>query len=127
MVLVRFPAVVCVVAVFVLALSSQARAQDASELEHKFDQGESLVDFTIKGSAMLVPIKREGRFTEFSGNVSYDAAQPARSHVNLKVYTASVDVRDAEQNQLLRSREFFDADQFPTMEFTSDPFSTISA
>ncbi len=119
MVLVRFPLMVCVVAVFVLALSSQALAQELSVRDQKVDQAESLVDFTLKGSAMLVPITREGRFTEFSGNVSYDAAQPGRSHVNLKVYTASVDVRDAEQNELLRSREFFDADRFPTMEFAS--------
>src|SRR5262245_36204653 len=102
MVLVRLLTVVCVFAVCMLGLSSPARAQEVSGPDQKVNQTAGLVDFTIKGSAMLVPIKREGRFTAFNGNVSYDATQPGRSQVNLTVYTASVDVDDADQNDLLR-------------------------
>jgi polyisoprenoid-binding protein YceI len=35
------------------------------------------------------------------------------------VYTASVDIHDADNNQLLKSSEFFDVDRFPTMHFTN--------
>jgi polyisoprenoid-binding protein YceI len=35
------------------------------------------------------------------------------------VYTASVDMHDAENNELLKSGEFFDVDHFPTMHFTN--------
>jgi polyisoprenoid-binding protein YceI len=78
----------------------------------------SLVGFTVYGR-VLFPVKREGHFNDFAGELSYDPANPAGTHVDITVYTASVDVNNADQNALLRSDKFFDVDRFPTMHFTS--------
>lgn len=78
----------------------------------------SLVGFTVFARALL-PIKREGRFTDFAGQLSYDPSRPADTHVDITVYTSSVDVHDSEQNALLRSDKFFDVDRYPTMHFAS--------
>lgn len=76
------------------------------------------VDFTINGR-MLFAFKREGRFTDFKGQLSYDAARPGDTRVDLTVYTSSVDMNDREQTNMLRSADFFDVDRFPTMHFVS--------
>lgn len=98
-------------------LASSAAAETPSDVPTSSQTG-SLVGFTVFGRA-LFPIKREGRFTDFAGQLSYDPARPADTHVDITVYTSSVDVRDAEQNALLRSDKFFDVERYPTMHFTS--------
>lgn len=98
-------------------VASSAAAETPAPLPTSGDTG-SLVGFTVFGRA-LFPIKREGRFTEFAGQLSYDPARPGDTHVDITVFTSSVDVRDAKQNALLRSQDFFDVDHYPTMHFAS--------
>jgi polyisoprenoid-binding protein YceI len=107
----------------VLALGVPLAAA-AAEVEtpapvYTVNQGASSIGFTISGSKMLFKFKRDGQFTNFHGELSYDPAHPADARVNLTVYTSSVDMHDAENNQLLKSTEFFDVDHFPTMHFTN--------
>jgi len=108
-----------VVSASFLALSmltaSSAHAQ-ATAANYTVGQTGSLVGFTISGKVLL-PIKREGRFKDFNGELSYDPAHPADTRVNLTVYTSSVDMHDRNQDQLLRSADFFDTDRYPTMHF----------
>jgi polyisoprenoid-binding protein YceI len=68
---------------------------------------------------MIFKVTRDGQFKDFTGELSYDPARPANTHVDLTVYTASVDMHDAEHNQLMKSGEFFDVEHFPTMHFSS--------
>jgi polyisoprenoid-binding protein YceI len=105
------------VAAILSLLASSAAAETPSAVVTSGGTG-NLVDFTVFGRALL-PIKREGRFTDFAGQLSYDPARPADTHVDITVYTSSVDVRDAEQNALLRSDKFFDVERYPTMHFAS--------
>ena len=78
----------------------------------------SSVGFTIYGS-MIFKIKRDGRFKDFSGELAYDPANPGNTRVDLTVYTASVDMHNSENDQLMKSGEFFDVAHFPTMHFTN--------
>src|SRR5262249_32672396 len=64
-------------------------------------------------------IKRDGQFKDFDGKVSYDPAHPTNTQVDLTVYTDSVDMHNAGHEQLLKSKDFFDVERFPTMHFTS--------
>jgi polyisoprenoid-binding protein YceI len=97
--------------------ATSAAAQTPSEV-YSLSQAGSLVSFTIYGKALFQSIKREGRFKQFDGELAYDPTNPSGTHVDLTVYTASVDINDTDQNQMLRSRNFFDVDHFPTMHFT---------
>src|SRR6185369_8566198 len=74
--------------------------------------------FTISAS-MLFKFKEDGNFKDFTGNLSYDPARPADTQMDLTVYTASVNTHNAEHDQLLKSGDFFDVDEFPTMHFVS--------
>src|SRR5712691_6615269 len=63
--------------------------------------------------------KVRGRFTDFSGTVAFDPAQPERSSVSLTINAASVDTATADRDQHLRSDDFFAVEKFPTITFVS--------
>jgi polyisoprenoid-binding protein YceI len=103
--------------ILILFTSSTASAQVPSGAVLAVNQATSVVGFTIVGSSLFTKIKRDGQFRDFTGRVSYDPARPASTDVDLTVYTASVDMHDADNTRLLKSGEFFDVQRFPTMHF----------
>lgn len=60
-----------------------------------------------------------GRFNEITGTVSFDAADPSKSTVDLTVPVESLDTHNDKRNQHLRSPDFFNAKEFPTLAFKS--------
>lgn len=91
-----------------------AIAQPADETALNPQAGQ--VGFTIFAK-MLFTLKQEGRFKRFTGQVAYDPARPADTHVDLTIFTASVDMKNPEHAQILKSGDFFDVDRYPTMHF----------
>ncbi|MFN8191708.1 MAG: YceI family protein [Nocardioidaceae bacterium] len=67
--------------------------------------------------AMVTTVR--GQFTEFSGTAHVDSANPAESSVEVTIQVASVDTGVADRDGHLKSPDFFDAEQFPTMTFKS--------
>ena len=78
----------------------------------------SAIDFTVFVKALFT-FKQEGQFKDFDGQVAYDPADPAATRLNLTIYTASVDTHDRGHDDMLRSPDFFDVAQYPTMRFLS--------
>ncbi len=66
----------------------------------------------------LMVSKVRGSFTEFSGTIT-TAEDPLTSSAGLTVALASIDTRSAERDQHLRSSDFFDAGNQPTMTYTT--------
>src|SRR5438270_4744460 len=60
-----------------------------------------------------------GRFNDISGTVVFDRDNPSKSSVELSVPVESLDTHSAKREQSLKSPDFFDAKQFPTMTFKS--------
>jgi polyisoprenoid-binding protein YceI len=60
-----------------------------------------------------------GIFKEISGTVAFDAADPSKSSVELTVPVESLDTRTEKRDQHLKSPDFFNAKQFPTLTFKS--------
>lgn len=79
------------------------------------DKAHSEAEFQVRHLVTKV----RGRFTDFEGQVLADQQNPARSSVQVTIKAASVDTSQAERDAHLRSADFFDADQFPTLTFTS--------
>jgi len=101
---------------------SMVNAQSQTGGDYTLNRAGSAVGFTISAS-MLFKVKRDGVFKDFTGNLSYNPARPTDTHIDLTVYTDSVDMHNAEHDQLMKSPDFFDVARFPTMHFVSD--STI--
>jgi polyisoprenoid-binding protein YceI len=117
MALARLPVLLAALSLLVVA-PSMANAQTVAGGEYTFNRSASAVGFTISAS-MLFKMKRNGSFNDFTGSLSFDPARPADTHMDLTVFTASVDMKNAEQDHLLKSSDFFDVDHFPTMHFVS--------
>lgn len=63
--------------------------------------------------------KVRGGFNEFDGSMHIDAANPAASSAQLTIQVASVDTRNTQRDEHLRTNEFFDAARFPRITFRS--------
>jgi polyisoprenoid-binding protein YceI len=60
-----------------------------------------------------------GRFNEISGTVSLDSQDAAKDSISTEVKVESVDTHNDKRNQHLKSPDFFNAVQFPTITFKS--------
>jgi polyisoprenoid-binding protein YceI len=67
--------------------------------------------------AMVTKVR--GNFNEFEGTLAIDGERPERSSATLTIQTASVDTRNAQRDEHLRTNDFFDAPTHPQITFAS--------
>jgi polyisoprenoid-binding protein YceI len=79
------------------------------------DPVHSSVGFTVRH---LMVSKVRGSFKDFSAEI-VTAADPLQSKVSATVQMASINTGEPDRDQHLRTNDFFDIEQFPTMSFTS--------
>jgi catalase len=91
-----------------------AHAAFASDI-YFIDKHHSNMGFLIRHLFTKVP----GRFTDFSGQISFDEANPEQSTVEVTIKTASVNTDNDERDKDLRSPNFFDVEKFPQITFRS--------
>lgn len=60
-----------------------------------------------------------GVFNDFSGEFTFDPADADAGRFTFEVRTASVDTRNADRDDHLRTADFFNSRQFPTISFSS--------
>jgi len=82
---------------------------------YAIDKAHSEVSFQVRH--LLTKVR--GHFSDFSGTVQLDEQQPERSSVSFTVNVASIDTATTDRDNHLRSEDFFHADKYPTMTFTS--------
>ena len=82
---------------------------------YAIDQSHSHVGFAVRH---LMVSKVRGRFSDFAGTVEI-AENPLDSKVSVTIQTASADTRDENRDAHLRSEDFFDSENWPTMTYRS--------
>lgn len=60
-----------------------------------------------------------GRFNDYSGKFVIDKDDPARSSFTLSIKVDSVDTNNQKRDEHLRAPDYFNAKQFPTLNFQS--------
>jgi polyisoprenoid-binding protein YceI len=80
------------------------------------DPAHSEVGFRVRH--MMVSWTK-GRFGAFSGTVVLDDAHPERSTVEVSIEAASIDTREPQRDQHLRSADFLDVERHPRIAFRS--------
>jgi len=83
--------------------------------EYTIDAAHTLVEFV--GRHLMIS-KVRGRFPEVSGTITVDD-EPQRSHVEVEIQVATLATGDTQRDAHLRSADFFDAEQYPTITFRS--------
>ena len=61
----------------------------------------------------------EGLFTDYTSDVSFDSKDLAGSKINVTIKTASINTRNDQRDEHLRSADFLDAANQPTITFAS--------
>ncbi len=83
------------------------------------DAGHSQVGFVARHAVVT---KVRGAFSDVSGTATIDGANPSASSLTVEIKTASIDTRSEQRDAHLRSADFFDADNFPTITFVATNF-----
>ena len=80
------------------------------------DAAHSQIQFSARH--MMISNVR-GRFENFDGTVNFNEAEPAKSSVNVRIEAASINTRDDNRDNHLRSPDFLDVDKYPYVTFRS--------
>jgi polyisoprenoid-binding protein YceI len=85
------------------------------------DNTHSLLDFTVR----LIGFNRvRGTFKSYRADMYFVADDITQSSVSFMAAINSVDTGDGERDEHLKSADFFDAEEFPYMEFHSERVET---
>jgi len=90
----------------------------------QIDQSHSHIQFSAKH--MMIATVR-GRFEKFTGTVEGDEQNPTAAKVNVQIEAASLDTREERRDAHLRSPDFFNVDQYPSITFTSTRVEQVDA
>jgi polyisoprenoid-binding protein YceI len=83
---------------------------------YTIDASHSRIGFVAR-HAMVTKVR--GSFNEFEGTAVLDGANPAASTAQVTIQAASIDTRQAQRDEHLRSNDFLAMEQFPTITFVS--------
>ncbi|HET7230183.1 MAG TPA: YceI family protein [Longimicrobium sp.] len=97
------------------AVAPAPTAAAAAPVTWQIDVTHSELSFRIRHLVSRV----NGTFGEWKGTIVADPASLAGGSVNVEIQTASIDTRNERRDTHLRSADFFDAPNHPTITFRS--------
>ncbi|MEM6703357.1 MAG: YceI family protein [Acidobacteriota bacterium] len=100
-----------VLAALLVSLAGPALAAD-----YTIDAGHTSALFKVKH---LDTAYFYGMFKDVKGTVSYDASNPSAASIDVTIAAESVDTRSANRDDHVKSPDFLNAKQFPTISFKS--------
>lgn len=65
----------------------------------------------------------EGAFDKFTADISFDPKDLAASRFDVKIDTASVNTKDGERDDTIKSADLFDVKRFPSAQYVADKFT----
>ena len=83
---------------------------------YQIDRAHSSLGFAVKH---LTVSTVNGEFTDYSGAIQFEKADPSMFAIEVNIKTASIDTRQKQRDDHLRGADFFDAEKFPVISFKS--------
>ncbi|MGD0241235.1 MAG: YceI family protein [Streptosporangiaceae bacterium] len=83
---------------------------------YTLDPAHTRIGFVAR-HAMVTKVR--GAFNEFEGTATLNGADPARSSAQVTISAASIDTRNAQRDEHLRSNDFLSMDEYPQITFAS--------
>lgn len=94
-------------------MSTPASAQ---AVRYDLDPAHSAAMFKVR-HLMISNVK--GEFTKLTGSVVYDPADPGNSSIEATIDATSINTREPQRDEHLKSADFLDVAKFPTITFKS--------
>src|ERR1700686_5524226 len=101
-----------------------AASQNAKPTQWQIDPAHSAAHFSIR-HLMISNVR--GEFTKLSGSALINPADPAKSTVEITIEAASINTREPQRDEHLRSADFFDVANHPTLPFRSKRIQPLGA
>ena len=89
---------------------------------YNLDTTHSAIGFSVRH---LLFAKVRGRFAQWSGTLELNEADLTHSRVQVSIDATSIDTGTADRDQHLKSPDFFDVAQFPTLSFKSSRIEAL--
>jgi polyisoprenoid-binding protein YceI len=96
------------------------RTETATATTWNIDTVHTVAEFKVK-HMMISNVK--GHFTDVKGVLTLNEASLNNSYVEATIDAASINTREAQRDEHLKSADFFDVAQFPTLSFKSTRIS----
>jgi polyisoprenoid-binding protein YceI len=93
-----------------------AATQNSKPTQWQIDPAHSAAHFSVR-HLMISNVR--GEFTKLSGSAVIDPVNLEKSTVEVTIDAASINTREPQRDEHLRSPEFFDAAKYPTLTFRS--------
>jgi polyisoprenoid-binding protein YceI len=91
---------------------------------YNLDPAHSRIGFSAR-HAMVTKVR--GAFNEVTGSGYFDEANPSASHVELTIKAASIDTRNADRDNHLRSNDFLAMEEHPEITFKSTAIAKVDS
>ncbi len=89
---------------------------------YTLDPSHTRIGFVAR-HAMVTKVR--GAFNEIEGSAVIDGDDPSKSTVSVTIKAASIDTRNAQRDDHLRSNDFLAMDEFPEITFVSTAVSQL--
>jgi len=99
-----------ILAILLAGIATQANATD-----WQADAAHTNVGFSV--SHLFTSV--QGRFKDFEASIVFDVDDPMKTVVRATVQAASINTDNEKRDKHLRSRDFFDVEKYPTLQFDS--------
>lgn len=90
----------------------------------QIDPAHSHIQFSVRH--MMISTVR-GEFENFGGTIDFNPENPEQSQVSVRIDTASINTRQTDRDNHLRSADFFDAEEYPAILFESKRIEQTSS
>jgi polyisoprenoid-binding protein YceI len=101
-----------------------ATSQGTKPTEWQIDPAHSAAHFSVR-HLMISNVR--GEFTKLTGSVLLNPADPAKSAVEVTIQAGSLNTREPQRDEHLRSGDFFDVANYPTLTFRSKRIEPLDA
>jgi polyisoprenoid-binding protein YceI len=101
-----------------------AASQSTKPTQWQIDPAHSAAHFSVR-HLMISNVR--GEFTKLSGSALLNPVDPAKSSVEITIEAASVNTREPQRDEHLRSADFFDVAKYPSLTFRSKRVEALGA